>query len=68
VPRGFEWDRAIEADDRIAIIDQLQRLPAWVDHQLGTDNLDVKKLAGGEEYGGCGSVHSARSVKFLRRM
>jgi mRNA-degrading endonuclease RelE of RelBE toxin-antitoxin system len=47
-PRGFEWDRAITVDDRSAIIDQLRRLPAWVDHQLGTDNLDIKKLADGE--------------------
>jgi mRNA-degrading endonuclease RelE of RelBE toxin-antitoxin system len=45
VPRGFEWDRAISADDRAAIIEQLQRLPAWLDQQLGTDNLDIKKLA-----------------------
>jgi mRNA-degrading endonuclease RelE of RelBE toxin-antitoxin system len=45
VPRGFDWDRTISAEDRSAIIDQLKRLPTWVDQQLGTDNLDVKKLA-----------------------
>jgi mRNA-degrading endonuclease RelE of RelBE toxin-antitoxin system len=45
VPRGFEWDRSIRLDDRDGIIEQLQRLPAWVDQQLGTDNLDIKKLA-----------------------
>jgi mRNA-degrading endonuclease RelE of RelBE toxin-antitoxin system len=45
VPRGFDWDRTIAATDRVTIIEQLQRLPAWVDQQLGTDNLDIKKLA-----------------------
>lgn len=43
-PKGFEWDRSIPADDRSAIAERIMRLPAWVDHQLGTDNLDVKKL------------------------
>ena len=45
VPRSFDWDRTIAADDRAVIIEQLRRLPAWVDQQLGTDNLDIKKLA-----------------------
>lgn len=45
VPRGFEWDRTIAEQDRAAVVQQLRRLPAWLDQQLGTDNLDVKKLA-----------------------
>ena len=47
VPRCFRWDPSIPARDREGIIDHVCRLPVWVDHQLGTDNLDVKKLGGG---------------------
>jgi mRNA-degrading endonuclease RelE of RelBE toxin-antitoxin system len=48
VPRGFDWDRSISSDDRDTIVEQLRRLPAWVDQQLGTDNLDVRKLTDAE--------------------
>lgn len=44
VPKGFEWDRSISASDQQAIIERVLRLPAWVGNELGTDNLDVKKL------------------------
>ena len=43
-PKGFEWDRSIPEIERGPIIERVMRLPGWVDHQLGTDNLDVKKL------------------------
>jgi mRNA-degrading endonuclease RelE of RelBE toxin-antitoxin system len=43
-PKGFDWDRSIPEEERSTIVDRIMRLPAWVDHQLGTDNLDVKKL------------------------
>ena len=45
VPRGFGWDRSIGIGDRPSLIEEIQRLPAWVDHQLGTDNLNIRKLA-----------------------
>lgn len=48
VPRGFSWDRAIPESDRTALVEQIRRLPAWVDQQLGTDNLDIRKLADGD--------------------
>jgi mRNA-degrading endonuclease RelE of RelBE toxin-antitoxin system len=48
LPRGFEWDRSIAPADQAAIIEHLLRLPAWADNQLGTDNLDVRKLADGD--------------------
>lgn len=47
VPKGWKWDRGISDQDRDAIVEQVLRLPAWLDHQLGTDNLDVKKLGDG---------------------
>jgi hypothetical protein len=47
VPRGFEWDSSIAAEDRERIVDSVLRLPAWADNQLGTDNLDVTKLDAG---------------------
>lgn len=48
VPKGFDWDRSISAADQAAIIERVLRLPAWAGGELGTDNLDVKKLAGRE--------------------
>ncbi len=42
--KGFRWDRAISSDDREQISEHVFRLPSWVDQQLGTDNLDVRKL------------------------
>lgn len=47
VPRGFDWDSSIAADDRERIVESVLRLPAWADNQLGTDNLDVTKLDAG---------------------
>lgn len=44
--KGWEWDRSIPRDDRDQILERIYRLPAWADNQLGTDNLDVKALAG----------------------
>jgi mRNA-degrading endonuclease RelE of RelBE toxin-antitoxin system len=49
IPRGFEWDRSIAVADQAVIVEQLLRLPAWADNQLGSDNLDVKKLADGDD-------------------
>lgn len=43
-PKGFDWERSIPEGERAGIVERIMRLPAWVDHQLGTDNLDVKKL------------------------
>jgi superfamily I DNA/RNA helicase len=43
-PKGFGWDRSIPEAERGPIIERVLRLPSWVDHQLGTDNLNVKKL------------------------
>ena len=48
VPKGFDWDRSISGSDQDAIIERVLRLPAWVGAELGTDNLDVKKLEGRE--------------------
>src|SRR4051794_33536081 len=45
VPRGFGWDRSIPASDREGLVDAIQLLPAWLDNQLGTENLDIRKLA-----------------------
>jgi hypothetical protein len=47
-PKGFDWDRSIPRSELGGIIDRVLRLPAWVDHQLGTDNLNVKKLESAE--------------------
>jgi mRNA-degrading endonuclease RelE of RelBE toxin-antitoxin system len=44
VPKGFDWDRSIPEAERDGIVERVLRLPDWVDHQLGSDNLDVKKL------------------------
>lgn len=43
-PKGFDWERSIPVEEREGIVQRVMRLPAWVDHQLRTDNLDVKKL------------------------
>ena len=43
-PEGVRLGSSIPDGDRDALIDRVMRLPAWLDHQLGTDNLDVKKL------------------------
>lgn len=48
VPAGFAWERSIPPRDREGIVGQAFRLPGWVDSQLGTHNLDVKKLADGD--------------------
>src|SRR3954447_23634263 len=45
VPRGFGWDRTIAQGDRAGLLDAIQLLPAWLDNQLGTENLNVRKLA-----------------------
>ncbi len=44
LPKRWKWDRSIPEDDRRTIVDQILRLPAWVDGQLGAQNLDVRKL------------------------
>jgi mRNA-degrading endonuclease RelE of RelBE toxin-antitoxin system len=47
--KGWEWDRSIPRGDRDQILERIFRLPDWVDNQLGTDNLDVKRLEGHNE-------------------
>jgi mRNA-degrading endonuclease RelE of RelBE toxin-antitoxin system len=44
LPKRWKWDRSIPRDDQELVIEQLLRLPSWVDGQLDSQNLDVKKL------------------------
>lgn len=46
MPKGWEWDRAIPASDRDAIVERILQLPAWADGQLEAANLDAKPLQG----------------------
>ena len=46
LPKGWEWDRSIQADDREAMLARIELLPAWVDNRLEADNLDIKALQG----------------------
>ena len=48
VPRGFRWDRAIPETEREWLLESIQLLPAWLDNQLGTENLNIRKLADSE--------------------
>ena len=48
--KGWEWDRAIPALERDAILTRILLLPAWVDNQLDAANLDVRGLEGSEGF------------------
>jgi hypothetical protein len=43
--KGYEIDPLIPKDERDLVVERIYRLPAWIDSQLGTDNLDIKYLA-----------------------
>jgi hypothetical protein len=45
MPRGFDWDRGIPSADRVDLLRVIQRLSAWVGNELGTDDLNIRKLA-----------------------